>query len=621
MRPSATSAPPRIGWRSARRSAPRASLLGGLLGRTRRSGIGWGLSLTLFLVPLGLAIATAVYHRASATESVVLRVTDRFSGEALLGAQVSLGGQALPGDEQGRFEVERGDEPISLTVRHDGYEAAVLSIDRDDGEQHEVALRPTTLEGRLTDKQTGGPIVGAVVSTVTDAGPGPGSAITGADGTYRLTDVPDGGRLRVEAGDHGTVEEPIGERTRLDLGLTLAVVTGEIRDDAGNPVPGALVSAAGGSPNTVTGVDGTYRLTGAAEVAELVVTAPGFVDQRVGVAADRRASVALQRQMIKAIYANFGTLVEPERFNRLLEIADQTEINAIVIDVKQDTIYYETQVPFFRDIPNMITPAYDPAELLATLDEHGIYSIARMVVFKDPYVAEARPDLSVRDEVTGDLWRDYEGIAWVNAFNEELWQANADLAAELATLGFDEVQYDYIRFPSDGDLTTADFGPDYSEAARRAAISGAVALGAEQTRAAGAKFAIDLFPIVALMGDDQGIGQTLQDLVPLADYVCLMAYPSHYAEGNIPGVAGHPNDSPAETVTYTLEAAERLVPGTKLKMRPWLQDFTYPLEGFSVYGPAEVRAQIDAAEAFGASGWMLWNAAGEFEVDALAPES
>jgi hypothetical protein len=267
----------------------------------------------------------------------------------------------------------------------------------------------------------------------------------------------------------------------------------------------------------------------------------------------------------------------------------------------------------------MVTPVLDMQAILAQLEERGIYSIARMVVFKDPVVAAGRPDLAVLDEVTGEPWLDMNGTPWVNAFEEELWSANADLGAELAEMGFDEVQYDYIRFPSDGDLRTADFGNDYSEEKRRAAITGAVAIGSERVRAAGANFAIDLFPIIALFGDDQGIGQTLQDLTPLADYVCLMIYPSHYELGNIP-VDGHPNDFPAETVTYTLEKTEALVPGTMKKMRPWLQDFTYPLEGYSVYGPEEVRAQIDAAEAMGVSGWILWNAAGEFEIPALNPE-
>jgi hypothetical protein len=276
-------------------------------------------------------------------------------------------------------------------------------------------------------------------------------------------------------------------------------------------------------------------------------------------------------------------------------------------------------VPFFRDIDGMVTPIFDPQELLAELDDHGIYSIARMVVFKDPVVAAGRPDLAVRDEVTGGPWLDMNGTPWVNAFNQELWAANADLGVELGQLGFDEVQYDYIRFPSDGDLRTADFGNDYSEENRRAAITGAVALASERVRAAGAAFSIDLFPIIALLGDDQGIGQTLQDLSPLADYVSLMIYPSHYEEGNIP-VDGHPNDFPAETVTYTLERSQHWVPGTMKKMRPWLQDFTYPLEGYSEYGPVEVRDQIAAAEAQGVSGWLLWNAAGEFEVSALTPE-
>jgi len=228
----------------------------------------------------------------------------------------------------------------------------------------------------------------------------------------------------------------------------------------------------------------------------------------------------------------------------------------------------------------MITPLYDPKELLAQLKAHGIYSIARMVVFKDPLVAAGRPDLAVRDEKTGGLWYDMNGTPWVNAFNQELWQANADLGAELAQLGFDEVQYDYIRFPSDGDLRTTDFGRDYSEENRRAAITGAVALGSQEVRAAGAAFAVDLFPIVALLGDDQGIGQTLQDLVPLADYVCLMIYPSHFQEGNIP-VDGQPNDFPAETVTYTLQQSQKWAPDSMKKMRPWLQDFTYPLDGYS----------------------------------------
>ena len=123
----------------------------------------------------------------------------------------------------------------------------------------------------------------------------------------------------------------------------------------------------------------------------MLISAPGFADAAFAVDASRNVVAKLDAEMIKAVYANLGVLSDPERWNRLLEIARTTEINAIVVDVKQDTIYYDTQVPFYRDIDGMITPLFDPEELLAELDARGIYSIARMVVFKDPVVAEGRP--------------------------------------------------------------------------------------------------------------------------------------------------------------------------------------------------------------------------------------
>jgi hypothetical protein len=445
------------------------------------------------------------------------------------------------------------------------------------------------------------------------------STATDADGRFSFNSVPEDATIRFSSSDHGVAEEPVGERAEINLTMRPSFVSGIVTDATGAPIAGARVAAANGSAESGTGADGTFRLTGGTDVAEVLISAPGYADKNLTVDSSHKVAAALDAEMINAVYANLGVLTVPERWNRLIEIADTTEINAIVIDVKQDTIYYDTQVPFFRNIDGIITPIFDPRDLLAELHAHGIYAIARMVVFKDPLVAAGRPDLAVRDEVSGGPWLDMNGTPWVNAFNQELWEANADLGAELGQLGFDEVQYDYIRFPSDGDLRTADFGNDYSEESRRAAITGAVALGSEKVRAAGAAFSIDLFPIIALLGDDQGIGQTLQDLTPLADYVSLMIYPSHFEEGNIP-VDGHPNDFPAETVTYTLERSQQWVPGTMKKMRPWLQDFTYPLDGYSEYGPAEVRAQIEAAGAQGVSGWLLWNAAGEFQVSALSPE-
>jgi hypothetical protein len=580
--------------------------------------LSWPLSIALFAVPVALVLLTFTVPRFWASPEIAIRVTDRFTGAIIPGAKVVIGESAMTSGPDGVVTVELRTDGSPAMIEAPGYQAITTTLSPGASRDWQVALRPTVLRGRLADAETSAGIAGAEVAVLAPDGTEQKTA-TDSDGRYAFNTVPDEATVRFSSPDHGVVEELIGQRTEINLTMRPSIVSGQVTDAAGAPIEGARIAASNGSAESVSGPDGTFRLMGGSDVTEVVVSAPGHANKTLKVDASRNVNAALDTEMIKAVYANLGVLSDPERWNRLIEIADTTEVNAIVIDVKQDTIYYDTQVPFYRNIDGMITPIFDPAELLAELDAHGIYSIARMVVFKDPVVAAGRPDLAVRDETTGGLWRDMNGTPWVNAFNQELWQANADLGAELAQLGFDEVQYDYIRFPSDGDLRTADFGNDYSEENRRAAIAGAVALGAEKVRAAGAVFAIDLFPIIALLGDDQGIGQTLQDLTPLADYVCLMIYPSHYEVGNIP-VDGHPNDYPAETVTYTLERSQEWVPGTMKKMRPWLQDFTYPLEGYSAYGPEQVRAQIDAAEAQGVSGWLLWNAAGEFQDAALAPE-
>jgi hypothetical protein len=582
------------------------------------SQVSWPVSILVFAVPLVLAMFTFLLPRLSASPEVAVGVTDRYTGQQISGALLTSDQGAVNTGPDGTVRIELPNDSSEITIQAPGYEAISTTLSRNGSTHWQVALRPNVLGGRLVDDETS---VGIAAATVVLIAPDKTeqTTTTDADGRYLFNSVPEGATIRFSSDDYGISEEPVGERTEINLTMRPSFVTGIVTEATGTPIAGARVTAANDSAEGVTGADGTFRLTGGTDVTEVLVSAPGYADKTLAVDSSREVMAALDSEKIRAIYANLGVLSDPERWNRLIEIADTSEINAIVIDVKQDTIYYDTQVPFYRGIDGMVTPIFEPKELLAELDAHGIYSIARMVVFKDPLVAEGRPDLAVRDEVTGEPWLDMNGTPWVNAFNQELWEANADLGAELGQLGFDEVQYDYIRFPSDGDLRTADFGNDYSEENRRAAIAGAVAVGSEKVRATGAAFSIDLFPIIALLGDDQGIGQTLQDLMPLADYVSLMIYPSHFEEGNIP-VEGHPNDFPAETVTYTLERSQEWVPGTMKKMRPWLQDFTYPLEGYSAYGPAEVRAQIDAAEAQGVSGWLLWNAAGEFQVSALSPD-
>jgi len=222
--------------------------------------------------------------------------------------------------------------------------------------------------------------------------------------------------------------------------------------------------------------------------------------------------------------------------------------------------------------------------------------------------------------VNGGLWLGSDGNPWVNPFEQQLWQANIDLALEAVGHGIDEIQYDYIRFPSDGDLNTADFPAEYEDMnGRVAAMSGVLELSLPQVHAAGAWQSADVFGIVAVYDDDQGIGQYLRDIFHYVDFVSPMVYPSHWDEGSIP-VDGIPNDHPGQVITVSIAMALDKMDGKAGMLRPWLQDFS--LGGMAPYGPDQVREQIDAAEAEGVEGWLLWNSGGGTNNEAaLNPDS
>jgi hypothetical protein len=315
----------------------------------------------------------------------------------------------------------------------------------------------------------------------------------------------------------------------------------------------------------------------------------------------------------RAVYLN-PTMDDGYDLDRLLGLIERTELNALVIDVKEEGVYVETGVDLFREAGTVV-PYYDVVAVLEALHAHDVYAIARQVVFKDTPLATARPDLAVADAATGAPWLDMNGVAWVNPFHEEVWAANIDLAVELVELGFDEIQFDYVRFPTDGDLAAMDFGREVTEEVRVETIAGFLGEARANVAAAGARVGADVFGFTLIL-EDIGIGQNVRRLAEVVDYVCPMVYPSHFPNGSI-AVAGHPNDFPYETIAISLGAGEDKVAGSRGKLRPWLQDFTLP--GMSDYGPAQVRAQIDAAEANGAAGWMIWNAASVYHEDAFIP--
>lgn len=323
--------------------------------------------------------------------------------------------------------------------------------------------------------------------------------------------------------------------------------------------------------------------------------------------------------VVRGIYLNKWVFART-KFYDLIRLADSTEINAFVIDVKDATgeLTYASAVPTAREIGANRSPSVrDPRERLAALRDRGIHSIARIVVARDPLLARGKHDWAIHD-ARGGLWIDGLGEPWVDAFHDSVWIYAGQLAEEAVLLGFDEVQFDYVRFPDEppARLNRTVYPSRRDGESKRAAIRRNVRLLKERVAALGVPFTLDIFGLTTSATGDLGIGQVWEDLVVEADVVLPMVYPSHYRRGSY-GIA-HPNASPYETVRRALvDAVARSLslPGSA-KIRPYLQSFSI----FRVrYTAAEVRAQIEASEALGLTDWILWNSSGNYPAAALRP--
>jgi hypothetical protein len=313
---------------------------------------------------------------------------------------------------------------------------------------------------------------------------------------------------------------------------------------------------------------------------------------------------------IKGLYVNawaFGS----KKLWQLVRLADETEINAFVIDVKDDTgcLLYHSTVPTAEQIgANRCVRAKDARARLDTLAAHGVYAIARIVVAKDPLLAERKAGWSVRDRVTGGLWRDRINSAWVDAYNDSVWIYSAQLAQEAARMGFQEVQFDYVRFPDEPRerMATAIFPARRPGRTQREAVREYVALLKDRLKSSGVPVTFDIFGLTASATGDLGIGQVWEDFVTVADVVLPMVYPSHYYRGAF-GFAW-PNGQPYRVVRSALtEALKRSepLPGSA-EIRPFLQAFTLGRR-LPRYTAFEIREQIRAVEDLGITSWVLWN--------------
>ena len=391
-------------------------------------------------------------------------------------------------------------------------------------------------------------------------------------------------------------------------------VTSRVFNAKHEPVAGA--SAVAGEREVRTDAEGRFTIEAPAGT-KVLVKLPGF--QKVTFpAAEAPAEVFLKPQTIKAAYLTYYGFVERSIRNRVLDLAAKTELNAVVIDVKGDRgwILYRTEVPMA-----IAAGAQGPAtvkdfdSMMADLKARGIYTIARVVTFKDNILANHRPELAVMDTRTGKPWIDRENLAWVDPFRTEVWDYNIAIAQEAIRKGFDEVQFDYVRFPTDGKLSAAKYSREVNRETRLPTIAAFLERARTKLGPLGAFVSADIFGYTAFNENDTDIGQRIEELAPHVDYLNPMVYPSGYHLG-IPGYR-NPVANPYQVVHESVRLIRKRANGTVAVVRPWLQDFRDYAFDRRIFGVPEVRAQIKGSDDGGGIGWMLWNPRNDYTGAAL----
>ena len=328
---------------------------------------------------------------------------------------------------------------------------------------------------------------------------------------------------------------------------------------------------------------------------------------------------------VRGIYISGPMAGSTELFQNILDSAAGTEINTVGIDFKDDQgrITCPVDSPVASEIGACRPYVQDMKELIASLKERGLYVIARVVAFRDPWLAEKKPEWSLH-LADGSLYRDRQGMAWVDPYRKEVWDYLVEVGTEAKEAGFDEVQFDYIRFSTEGTMRDVVFDEAVTGGRSKTdVITEFVKYAYENLASQGLFVSADVFgTIIGSDIDAQAVGQVYTEMAKHLDYICPMIYPSHYGPGNF-GLE-HPDTMPYETVLEALKKSQMVMDqaaeadghvSSQAIVRPWLQDFTasYLGEGnYIPYGYNEVQRQIQAVKDAGYDEWMLWSAANRY---------
>ncbi|NIK67437.1 putative glycoside hydrolase [Paenibacillus sp. BK720] len=333
---------------------------------------------------------------------------------------------------------------------------------------------------------------------------------------------------------------------------------------------------------------------------------------RDGLKADPQPEAPTVKGVYVTAYSAGGS-----RLNSLLKLMDDTDLNSMVIDVKDDNGYitYPTQTPELLKLGTTQKYISNIHALMSKLEAHKVYPIARIVVFKDTVLAKKHPELSYR-RADGSLWANGKGDSFVNPYMPEVWKYNVAVAKEAVKLGFKEIQFDYVRFPEGFEKKADSLTFAKTDQSRVDAVAGFVKYAREQLEPLGVRVSVDIFGYAASVPAAEGIGQDFVKISSDVHVISPMIYPSHYGSGWFE--QQDPDKSPYATIAGAMkDTHKKLDPigDKKPIIRPWIQDFTASWLGkghYIKYGATEVEAQIKALHDAGVDEYLLWNAGNHY---------
>lgn len=400
------------------------------------------------------------------------------------------------------------------------------------------------------------------------------------------------------------------------LGAYGITVSGTVNDGVtGKPISGAFITV--GSKVVLSDAKGEFQING--NGAEVKARAYGYGRSEVAPTSQNAGRLNLKLTPItpRALYLSFWGVGSASVREPALRLTSATPVNAVVMDVKGDLGYvsYKTGVALATKIgAQKVITIPDIHGLIDRLHKQGIYTIGRIVTFKDNTLCTAKPQFAVRRN--GAPFKDREGLTWCDPFVSEVREYNIDLAEDAAKAGFDEIQFDYVRFP---DTKGVEFSQESTEESRPKAITSFLTEARQRLTPYNVFLAADIFGYTCWNKNDTGIGQRIDDLAGVLDYISPMLYPSGFLYG-IPNYR-NPIEHPYEIIRFSLDRAKERTKIDPVRFRPWLQAFADYAFDKRQFGEKEMQAQISAAQSFGSDGWILWNARNVYSAEVIRAAS